>query len=208
MVLVTVWLTAIANAVNFMDGSDGLIGSLSVAMALAGIWLVTPGAGALLLVVAASALGFLVWNHAPASIFMGDVGSQFLGLLIGGTLLLQLEHRVAVVPVVLLMSPLLFDTGYTLLWRARAGRNLFAAHREHLYQRLISSGVSHRAVAAGYALAVGVAGVIAHGWDRLPAAGQAATIVAGAVLGAAYVLWVRSVERASMGGRGGAGRGA
>ena len=195
IVLATVWLTAIINAFNFMDGIDGLIGSVGAITGMVGLGLVVPEAQPLLIAVAAACVGFLVWNQAPASIFMGDVGSQFLGLVVGAGLLRQGSGTVALVPIVILVAPLLLDTSITLIRRAREGKNLFAAHREHLYQRLVTAGRSHREVAAGYAVATALAGLVAIAWLGLGAGLQVGVVLILAVLGVAYAWWVGLIER-------------
>ena len=198
VVVVTIWLTAIINAFTFIDGIDGMLGSVAVVIAVGGMALA--GDGALALLVAAGAcLGFLVWNWAPASIFMGDVGSQFLGLLIGASLLRQRSDEIDAVAVVILCGVLLADTGYTLVRRAVAGRNLFAAHREHLYQRLVASGRFHREVAALYAAATAATAVAAMAWTAQGPVIQAAIIVAMGAAFAGLVRWVARAERSGAG---------
>jgi UDP-N-acetylmuramyl pentapeptide phosphotransferase/UDP-N-acetylglucosamine-1-phosphate transferase len=192
--IVTIWLTALTNAVNFMDGIDGLIGGVAAMVCLLATAVVAAGTVPLLACVAVACLGFLVWNQAPASVFMGDVGSQFLGLLMGAALLVQPAGTVAMVPVVLLVAPLLLDTGYTLVARAIARKDILAGHREHLYQRLVVAGRSHREVAAGYVLATAVTGSLAIVWADLPAILQALAIAALVVGSVAYVLIVRRTE--------------
>lgn len=195
MAVVAVGLTALVNAVNFMDGIDGLIGAVSLVGALLAIGLSGAGGWPIVVPLAAACLGFLVWNWAPASIFMGDAGSQFLGLLLGAALLHREAPPVDVLPVLVLAAPLLWDTGFTLVRRARAGRDLFAGHREHLYQRLVQSGASHRAVAAGYAAATGATGVIALAWSTAPSAVQVIVLAGLVVLGLGYAGWVSGRER-------------
>jgi UDP-N-acetylmuramyl pentapeptide phosphotransferase/UDP-N-acetylglucosamine-1-phosphate transferase len=196
MALVAVGLTALVNAVNFMDGIDGLMGAVSLVAAVVAIGLSGAPAWSIVIPLAAACAGFLVWNWGPASIFMGDGGSQFLGLLLGAALLHGPEPSVDVLPLLVLAAPLLFDTGFTLVRRARAGRDLFAGHREHLYQRLVQAGASHRAVAAGYAAATGVAGVAALVWRDLPAPLQAVTVAGVVVLGLGFAAWVSRRETA------------
>jgi UDP-N-acetylmuramyl pentapeptide phosphotransferase/UDP-N-acetylglucosamine-1-phosphate transferase len=199
IVLTTIWLTAMINAFNFMDGIDGLVGSVAAIASLIGLGLVVPEAQPLLVAVAGACVGFLVWNQAPASIFMGDVGSQFLGLAVGAGLLRQASGTVAVLPVVLLVAPLMFDTGFTLIRRWRAGKDVLAGHREHLYQRLATGGRSHREVAAGYACATVIVGLIALAWGSLPAWLHVGAIVLLGVAGALYVRWVVRLEAAVAG---------
>ena len=101
---------------------------------------------------AGSSLGFLGHNWPPARIFMGDVGSAFLGYslavlaVIGG-----LAHPRLPLAGLLVVWPFVFDTTFTILRRLRRGENIFAAHRSHLYQRLVNAGYSHRAVTLLYA---------------------------------------------------------
>lgn len=192
--LVAIGLTALVNAVNFMDGIDGLIGAVSLVAAVVAIALLGAPGWPVVVPLAAACAGFLVWNWAPASIFMGDAGSQFLGLLLGAALLRPGTATVDVLTIVILAAPLLFDTGFTLVRRARAGRNLLAGHREHLYQRVVSSGVSHRAVAAGYAGATGLAGLVALAWSDLPGAIQVLALAGVVLVGMVYAAWVTRRE--------------
>lgn len=205
ILLTTVWLTAMINAFNFMDGIDGLIGAVAALISLIGLGLVVPEGQPLLVAVAAACVGFLVWNQSPASVFMGDVGSQFLGLLVGAGLLRQASGTVDVLPVVLLVSPLLFDTGLTLVRRWREGKNVLAGHREHLYQRLATAGRSHREVSAGYACATVAVGLIALAWASLGSWPQVGLIVLLAVAGAFYARSVAKIESGTAAGQGRAG---
>jgi Fuc2NAc and GlcNAc transferase len=143
-----VWAT---NFYNFMDGIDGIAGVQAVAAGIAGgVLLMLAGAadlaGAAVLVGAASA-GFLVWNWAPARIFMGDVGSGLLGYLFA-VLAVASENRGAVPLLVwtLLLGVFVVDATLTLLRRARNREPVFAAHRKHAYQRAVQAGMSHARV--------------------------------------------------------------
>jgi UDP-N-acetylmuramyl pentapeptide phosphotransferase/UDP-N-acetylglucosamine-1-phosphate transferase len=191
LILATIGLVALINAFNFMDGIDGLVGGVTVVICITAAGVVA-GAGPLALPLAAATLGFLVWNQAPASVFMGDVGSHFLGLFVGASFLVG--QPVPVVPAGLVLAPFLLDTGFTLVRRGLAGKNLFAAHREHLYQRLVRAGRGHREVAAGYALATAILGAVALAWGEMP--GVARVLALGAVIVAAiaYIRWVRGQE--------------
>jgi UDP-N-acetylmuramyl pentapeptide phosphotransferase/UDP-N-acetylglucosamine-1-phosphate transferase len=95
--------------------------------------------------VVAANLGFLLFNFPPARIFMGDAGSPVLGYL-AAAFMLQAEHT-RLFPLwigVLIFSPFIVDATYTLLRRLLARRKIWQAHREHIYQRLVQSGWSHR----------------------------------------------------------------
>jgi UDP-N-acetylmuramyl pentapeptide phosphotransferase/UDP-N-acetylglucosamine-1-phosphate transferase len=156
-----VWIVGLINAYNFMDGIDGIAGGVAVVAALWWIALFPKepmwSIGVLLV---AAALGFLLHNWSPARIFMGDVGSTFLGCMFA-VLPLMLE-----VPVIggLLMWPFLFDTGFTFLRRLLRREDIFSAHRDHLYQRLIISGWSHASVALLYIALTAVSGFFAWLW--------------------------------------------
>ena len=93
--------------------------------------------------------------------------------------------------------PLLFDTGFTLIRRARARRDLFAGHREHLYQRVVVAGRSHREVAAGYAAAAAVTGNLALSWSAAPAVAQIGMLAGVVLVAAGYAAWVSRTEARS-----------
>ena len=150
-VLGAVWVVWAINLYNFMDGIDGLAGAEAVSVGLiGGALLLSAGATALSTVaflVAAAAAGFLGWNWAPARIFMGDVGSGFLGYTFGTLALLS--HREAAVSLplwLLVMGVFLFDATLTLLRRIAKGERWYQAHRSHAYQRLVQAGSSHARV--------------------------------------------------------------
>jgi Fuc2NAc and GlcNAc transferase len=117
------------------------------------------------LVVAAACCGFLVWNWEPAKLFMGDVGSGPLGLLfvIGGALALANARSVVVF---LPLFPLFLDALLTLILRFRRGERVTDAHRAHLYQRVVSSGVRHSVVSSVYALAAAIGAFVAVAVNR------------------------------------------
>ena len=143
---------ATVNVVNFMDGVNGISG-LTV-----GLWGVTalvvgtmdhsPALVPIGAVTAGAAIAFLPANLPTPRLFLGDVGSYFFGGLIAVGILVGLRDGV---PPGLLLAPLsvyLADAGYTLIRRAMNGSPLLSAHREHVYQRLVSvGGLSHARVA-------------------------------------------------------------
>jgi UDP-N-acetylmuramyl pentapeptide phosphotransferase/UDP-N-acetylglucosamine-1-phosphate transferase len=171
-----VWIVGMTNAYNFMDGIDGIAGSQALVAGLGWAvlgWLIgLPTLSVLGLLVAASSLGFLVHNWSPARIFMGDVGSAFLGYTFAVLPLMMksfsqnkmVSDRAFFIGI-LMLWPFVADTAFTMVRRLRLGENIFTAHRMHLYQRLISLGFSHRSVTVCYA-ALALAGVIiAVGWS-------------------------------------------
>lgn len=188
--LTVVWITALVNAFNFMDGVDGMAGGLAVTVMVVGLALTADAAHAVLVSVAAATIGFLAWNIHPASIFMGDVGSHYLGYWAGVALLIQPGDSVDVVPLMLLMAPILFDTGLTLWRRGRAGKNIFAGHREHLYQQLTLAGIGPRTVSLGYAAACGLCGLLAIAYPSIGPMWQAAGMLAVLTVGAVYAVAV------------------
>lgn len=144
-----VGLTAVTNAFNFIDGIDGLASGIAVVIGLALASFLGEGAMLLILIVVASTAGFALWNVHPASIFMGDVGSQFLGFILPALVLVG-PGPSPTAEALLVMAPMLFDTSFTLVRRAITHKNVFRPHREHLYQRLAMAGQSPRRVANLY----------------------------------------------------------
>jgi len=150
--VVLLLVIAFVNAFNFMDGING-ISAMTAAVAGAWWWWIglTEGSSALGLLGAiqfGAALGFLPWNAPKARVFLGDVGSYGLGLLIVGMSALAwlggIDWLMAIAPLVIYYA----DTGWVLFKRCHGGRPLVEAHREHVYQRLVDDGWPHM-VAAG-----------------------------------------------------------
>jgi UDP-GlcNAc:undecaprenyl-phosphate GlcNAc-1-phosphate transferase len=148
------WLLFATNAMNFIDGLNGLAGGVALIAAgfLAGIAARHDGwfAYAASLLLAAGIAGFLPFNFPRARIFMGDVGSQFCGFMLAVLAVVAsrfqgLELSFLLVP--MLLSGVLFDVAFTLLRRAVAGERLTAPHRGHLYQVAQRSGVPAPVVA-------------------------------------------------------------
>ena len=144
-----IWLI---NLYNFMDGTDGLAavqaitaGSFSVFLFLsAGV----TGPALITLIMIAATTGFLLWNWSPAKIFMGDVGSSFLGYFFGALAILGEQY--GSVPVLIwsiLLALFFWDATLTLINRFRSGEKWYAAHRSHAYQRFVQMGHSHQKLA-------------------------------------------------------------
>lgn len=149
------WIVVVSNAVNFMDGANGLSpGGMVIALAALALATGMSGAGgvaALALIAAAAGLGFLPWNLPGGRIFQGDVGALFSSTLFAGLVIVsagrsgELAISLWLGPVILL--PFLTDVFLTLLSRARRRESLLKAHREHLFQRwLLATGKSHGAL--------------------------------------------------------------
>lgn len=146
----------VVNLYNFMDGIDGIAGIQAVTVGVFGAALAAQAEAPEIvrgsLLIAAAAAGFLVWNWAPAKIFMGDVGSGLLGFLFA--VLALASERLGGPPLLtwlILMGVFVFDATATLLRRAARGERWYDAHREHAYQRLVRAGWSHRRVSLGVA---------------------------------------------------------
>ena len=149
-VLTLVWMVGLTNAYNFMDGIDGLAGGTAVVaggfLTLAAIAVGEANEATIACTLAVASFGFLVFNWPPARIFMGDVGSQFLGFAFAA--LGVLIARADASGTLALLTPLLlfhfiFDTLVTAGRRWWQGENVTQGHRSHLYQRLAHSGLGH-----------------------------------------------------------------
>ena len=146
-----------ANAVNFMDGANGIamgtaliiltfLGMLLAPNAIYSLTATAPGMLMALVLSAAAALGgFLVWN-LRGQLFAGDAGALSVGGLIGGATAMFAMIGPVLVPLTLCL-PILIDVFFTLAWRARKGRPLMQAHRDHAYQLLLRAGWQHGQVA-------------------------------------------------------------
>lgn len=150
--LFLLWMT---NLYNFMDGSNGMAGLQGVFAGCVLAWLFALAGDApsmlLALLLAAACAGFLPWNLGHARVFMGDVGSLFLGFSIAALLLFGIGGGAMSLPAALLVMALfLADSSLTLASRVIRGERWYNAHRQHLYQRLIAHGWSHGRVAALY----------------------------------------------------------
>jgi Fuc2NAc and GlcNAc transferase len=140
------WFFWVCNVFNFMDGIDGI--SSTQALLVAG-WMAiylesfdVELAGRAWLLGAASG-GFLFFNFPPARIFMGDVGSIFIGFVVAALVVLGMQVGVPIWYAIFLLGYYLFDTSYALVRRLLNGENLLLAHNKHLYQRLVRIGWSH-----------------------------------------------------------------
>ncbi|MGG2043248.1 MraY family glycosyltransferase [Burkholderia gladioli] len=165
-----VWLT---NLYNFMDGADGLAGGMALfgfgAYAIAALNGDHVSSGDLAVAgaaVAGAAFGFLLLNFHPARLFLGDAGSIPLGFLAGA--FGYWGWREQVWPIwfpALVFSPFIADASVTLLRRLLRGEKFWQAHREHYYQRVIRSGVSHGR-AAVYSYLIMLCGTLVAVWAK------------------------------------------
>ena len=152
------WLALLwgVNLFNFMDGADGLAGVQTMAASLGlGVLLsisAQTGAAMAAFTLAGAAAGFLRWNWHPARIFLGDVGSYFIGFELAALVILSAQYAHSPWPALILVAPFVLDATLTLVARALRGAALWRAHREHVYQRLVLRGWSPARVAGGLAV--------------------------------------------------------
>jgi Fuc2NAc and GlcNAc transferase len=135
-----IFLVWTLNLFNFMDGIDGIAASeaVFVSAALAGfVYTSNPDLAWIGLTLASSCLGFLIWNWPAAKIFMGDVGSGFLGFILGLLILFSAHHEpVLIYTGLILFAVFIVDATYTLLCRYVNGAKWYQAHCSHAYQNL------------------------------------------------------------------------
>lgn len=157
--MLVVWLVGVLNIYNFMDGMDGLAGAQTVSGAAALVALLGPlsALGMFPLALGAAALGFLAHNAPPARIFLGDAGSTFIGMTFGALAILGMHHQVPITESALALAPFLLDGTFTIFRRALRKEKIWKAHRTHLYQRAVQTGLAHREVLLVYVAWLAVA---------------------------------------------------
>ena len=180
-VLITLfWLVGITNAVNLLDNMDGLSAGISAIAAtfLSLQFAIHDPSGLdqawMLAVFAASLAGFLVFNHNPASIFMGDCGSLFIGFFLSSSALMTNQAGrsrsflpVLAVPVLVLLIPI-FDTTLVFILRKLAGRSVSQGGRDHTSHRLVALGLSERKAVWMLWACAAVSGMMGLAVQRLP----------------------------------------
>lgn len=150
-----IWVLMVTKAVDCMDGLDGLAGGICAIAAIT-LTLMALSYGhkfymsaAMAAALFGSILGFLRYNYPPAKIFMGTIGSQFLGFMLAGISIVgafKIATVVAIAAPVLVMGVPLFDTTFVVLRRALSGKNIGEADKTHLHHRLVQRGFSHKQV--------------------------------------------------------------
>jgi UDP-GlcNAc:undecaprenyl-phosphate GlcNAc-1-phosphate transferase len=151
----SLWIVGICNAINFFDNLDGGAAG-TVAAATVGIFLISYSQGqelisALAILTAGATLGFLIWNKAPAKIYMGDAGALFLGIILS-TLTIRMDPGIdpnwksLAIPLILLAVPIL-DTTVAVVSRVHRGLSPFIGGKDHLSHRLVRIGFTHRTAA-------------------------------------------------------------
>ncbi len=183
-------VVVLANAVNMLDGLDGLATAV-VAAGAAGFFVVLSGAGATLaLALVGALLGFLVWNAPPARVYLGDAGTYFLGTALAMLFLAASGYEAAVVSSAFLFVGVpVADAAVAIVRRARARTALLRGDRGHVYDQLVDRGWSAKGATAACVAAQLVLTAIGIGVSNL-AAGAAIAAVAAVVIvvGAAAIV--------------------
>jgi UDP-GlcNAc:undecaprenyl-phosphate GlcNAc-1-phosphate transferase len=154
MALAIFWLIGITNAINLLDNMDGLASGIAViAAGFLALSFMNSGQyteALIMLVFAGGLLGFLVYNSNPASIFMGDCGSMFVGFFLASSALMHVSGGrsrsflpVLAVPILVLFIPI-FDTTFVTVLRKLSGRAASQGGRDHTSHRLVALGMSER----------------------------------------------------------------
>jgi UDP-GlcNAc:undecaprenyl-phosphate GlcNAc-1-phosphate transferase len=203
-VLSFLWILGLTNAYNFMDGLDGLAAGVAV-IAAAFLCAIAFQQKSVFVyissyVLLAGAAGFLLFNFPPAKIFMGDIGSAFLGFtfatlaVIGSSLDLG---RLSFYIVPMLLFHFIFDTFFTFVRRLMRGEQIHLAHRTHLYQLLNRTGYSHRTVSLFHYAVTAAQGVAAFVSIDLAAERRLLVFIPFLVFEIAYARWVLGRARAN-----------
>ena len=145
------WIVGLTNAINLLDGLDGLLAGVSTIFALL-FFIVALAKGQvvvaiMMMALAGACMGFLRYNYNPASIFMGDTGSLFLGVMFSGLSImgaLKVTTTAAIFTPILILGLPIFDTSFAIVRRFAAGRPIFSADREHVHHQLLARGMSVR----------------------------------------------------------------
>ena len=170
IIITFLWILGLINAYNFMDGIDGIAGGVALAGACAWMFIASNMGNNFVFWIsfgiAASSLGFLFHNWSPAKIFMGDVASTFLGYTFAVLPLLSAdEGGDALMLGTLIMWTFIMDAGVTFIRRVIKRENVFAAHRTHVYQRLVAGGYKHATISLLYIFLTLLAGLLAYAWS-------------------------------------------
>ncbi|AKU93097.1 Undecaprenyl-phosphate N-acetylglucosaminyl 1-phosphate transferase [Vulgatibacter incomptus] len=185
------WIIGLINAVNLIDGLDGLAGGVAL-FAIGVTFIIAVARGQPLMVLfsaalAGAVLGFLFYNFNPATVFMGDTGSMFLGFVLATTSL-QVNQKSSttvalLIPIVALGLPI-FDTSLAFSRRMLSGRSPFSADRGHVHHRLLDAGLSHRQAALvlyGCCMVLSVAALTLTVANNVVTAALLASLLVGAV---------------------------
>jgi UDP-GlcNAc:undecaprenyl-phosphate GlcNAc-1-phosphate transferase len=177
-ILITfVWLLGMTYTTKLLDGLDGLatgvtmIGAIMIALLALSQEFFQPDVAVLALLFAAALLGFLLWNGYPATIFLGEGGSTFLGFTLG---ILAVIAGSKLATTLLVVGVPMLDVAFVILRRWREGRSLTGGDRTHLHHLLLAAGMSRRAILITYlsvATLFGATSLIFASWQKVIALG-------------------------------------
>ena len=170
-----IWLVGMANAINWMDGVDGLAAGVSgiaaFVMLVVTLFMDQPAAALVAVALAGGALGFLRYNFNPAQIFMGDGGAYFMGFTLAAVGIIGLVKTTAITAVLLpylILAVPIIDMSTVIFSRISKGKSPFIADKSHLHHWLLKSGISQRkTVLFIYTLTFWV-GSLALGFSNIP----------------------------------------
>jgi len=191
--ITVIWIVAITNSVNLIDGLDGLAVGVStissIVMLIIALIVSDPNVAIIMAALAGACIGFMPYNFNPAKIFMGDSGAYLLGYVLSTVSILGLFKFYAVVSVAvpfLVVALPLFDTSFAFLRRIAKGKNPMSPDRGHFHHRLLDMGLSQKqAVLILYAISglLGVAAIIIAMSDETSAPILIIAVVVAAVIG-------------------------
>lgn len=173
--ITVVWLVGMANAINWIDGVDGLAAGVSgiaaFVMLVVTLFMEQPAAAMIAAAIAGGALGFLRYNFNPAQIFMGDGGAYFMGFTLAAVGVIGLVKTTAITAVLLpylILAVPIIDASAVIFSRISKGKSPFIADKSHLHHWLLKSGISQRqTVLFIYSLTFWV-GSLALGFSNIP----------------------------------------
>ena len=194
-----IWIVACTNAVNLIDGLDGLAVGVStissLTMLVVSLFVAEPVVSLILAALTGACVGFMPYNLNPAKIFMGDVGSQFLGFVLSTVSIVGLFKLHAIitflVPLMALAVPLA-DTTFAFFRRILKGQSPFHADKGHFHHRLLAMGMSQKQVVAvlyGISAVLGLIAVLLTG--KSPALRIGCLVAAFAVAGTVWLFVFR-----------------
>lgn len=210
--ITALWIVGVVNAVNLIDGLDGLAAGVIFFAALTNFVIAVIGTQVFVAVVMAAIMGamvgFLFYNFNPAHIFMGDSGSYFLGYLLATASLTGAMQKTStavslLVPMVALGVPI-FDTLFSMLRRTLERRSVFSPDRGHVHHRLIDMGITHRrAVILLYGVSIllmvsAIAIALGRSWESGAALLVASVVITALIRFVGYFEYVR-LERSARG---------
>lgn len=196
------WIVGLTNAYNFMDGIDGLMGGVAVIVSLFFMAISYYHGSEFVYItcytILAGALGFLFFNFPPAKIFMGDVGSAFLGFTFATLAIIAARYdnsHTSFLVMPLLLFNVIYDTVFTFLRRLSNGEDVTNPHRSHLYQIMVRLGYSHMEVTLIHYCMCFLQGLGALWMVRIPGDQRLFIFIPFLLLQVFYTFWVMKAAK-------------